>query len=204
MGVSRETIVIREAEPTMEEGLVFARYLDTAAEGFMRFLLGRRAPEILAQAYTKPDNEYSYRNVVFAEDNGKIVGMAASYAATERAGFSKEPLRQAEGFPALRAGLLHILCWPLIRILTTLPDDGFYLLAIAVDDAARGKGVGSTLMDHVEAKARASGSNRLYLDVAAKNEGARRLYERRGMSVDSRWPKLRLLPPFLLRMAKEL
>ncbi len=202
--MSGESITLRDAEPTIEEGLVFARYLDTAAEGFMHFLLGRRAPQILAQAYTMPNNEYSFRNVVFAEDDGNIVGMTASFTAAERAGFSNEPLRQAEGFPAVRTGLLHILCWPLIRVLTTIPDDSFYLLAIAVDDEARGKGVGSALMDHVEEQARRGGSNRLHLDVASKNEGARRLYERRGMVVESRWPKLRLLPPFLLRMAKDL
>jgi len=41
--------------------------------------------------------------------------------------------------------------------------------------------------------------------VFAKNEKARRFYERRGMSVESRWPKRLAIPGLkLLRMTKEL
>ena len=202
--MSRETIILRGGEPTIEEGLVFARYLDEAAEGFMRFMLGRRAPRILAEAYTRPDNDYSFQNVVFAEDDGSIVGMASGFTAAERGRFSDQPLKRAAGFPAVRMRVVRIVCAPLFRILTSIPDGDFYLLAMAVDKQMRGRGVGSTLMDHVEERARRNGSRRLCLDVAVKNAGARRLYEHRGMSVEARWPKLRLLPPLFVRMAKEL
>jgi len=201
--MNRGPIILRNAEPNLEEGIVYARYLDTAAEGFMRFLLGRRAPQVLAQAYTRPANDYSFENVVFAGDGGRIVGMAASFAAEDHRRFSNRPLTEATGFPIVRMSALGIVFAPLLRILNTVPDGGFYLLALAVDDAARGRGIGSSLIDHVEERARRRGSSRLYLDVAAKNDGARRLYERRGMTVESRWPK-RLLPPLLLRMAKDL
>jgi ribosomal protein S18 acetylase RimI-like enzyme len=198
------SIILRAAEPTLEEGLVFAHYLDEAAEGFMRFMLGGRAPQILAEAYTRPNNDYSFQNVVFAEDGGRIVGMASGFTAVEHRRFSDRPLKRAAGFPALRIRAVRILCAPLLRILTSIPDDGFYLLAVAVDDEARGRGVGSCLMDFVEERARHNGSGRLCLDVAVKNEGARRLYERRGMSAEARWPKLRLMPPLFVRMTKEL
>ena len=202
--MSRSSIVLRAAEPTLEEGLVFARYLDQAAEGFMRFLLGRRSSEILAEAYTRPDNDYSFQNVTFAETGGSIVGMACGFTAAERGRFSDRPLRRAVGFPAVRLRALRILLAPMFRILKSIPDGGFYLLALAVEDATRGRGIGSSLMDLVEERARRSGSSRLCLDVAVKNEGARRLYERRGMVDESRWPRLRLLPPLLVRMTKEL
>jgi ribosomal protein S18 acetylase RimI-like enzyme len=202
--MSRESIVLRGAGPTIEEGLIFARYLDEAAEGFMRFMLGRRAPRILAEAYTRPDNDYSFQNVVFAEKGGSIVGMASGFTATERSRFSDRPLKRAAGFPAVRMRVVRFLCAPLFRILTSIPDGSFYLLAMAVDDEMRGRGIGSALMDHVEERARRSGSSRLCLDVAVKNAGARRLYDRRGMSAETRWPKLRLLPPLLVRMTKEL
>ena len=202
--MSRDPIVLRAAEPTLDEGLVFARYLDQAAEGFMRFLLGHRSPGILAEAYTRPDNDYSFQNVTFAECGGAIVGMACGFTAAEHGRFSDRPLRRAAGFPAVRLRALRILLAPMFRILTSIPDGGFYLLALAVDDAMRGRGVGSSLMDFVEERARRSGSSRLCLDVAVKNEGARRLYERRGMTTEARWPRLRLLPPLLVRMTKEL
>ncbi len=84
---------------------------------------------------------------------------------------------------------VKMLCAPLFRILETIADGDFYLLAIAIDKELRGEGVGSALMDSTEERARASSSTRLSLDVSAKNEGARRLYERRGMTVESQWPK---------------
>jgi len=41
------SIIVRAAKPTLDEGLAFARYLDEAAEGFFRFMLGRRARHII-------------------------------------------------------------------------------------------------------------------------------------------------------------
>jgi ribosomal protein S18 acetylase RimI-like enzyme len=89
-------------------------------------------------------------------------------------------------------------------MLTTLAAGDFYILAMAVDPEARGASVGSTLMGFMEERASAGGATRLSLDVAAKNAGARRLYERRGMSVESRWPRLRVVPPLFVRMTKRL
>ena len=204
MRIAQRSIVLRAAEPTVEEGLAFARYLDEAAEGFMRFMLGQMAPRIIAEAYTRPDNDYSFQNVVLAQRGPSVVGMAAGFTAAQHRRFSDRPLKRAAGFPALRMRAVRILCAPMLRILTTIPEGDFYLLAMAVDDEMRGRGVGSALMYHVEERARRSGSSRLSLDVSVKNEGARRLYERRGMTVEARWPKLRLVPPLFVRMSKAL
>ena len=73
-------------------------------------------------------------------------------------------------------------------------DGYFYIHAIAVDKEVRGDGVGSVLMDSFEERARATGSTRLSLDVFAKNEGARRFYKRRGMTVESQWPQRLAIP----------
>ena len=93
-------------------------------------------------------------------------------------------------------------CAPFRRFLDTLADGDFYVQAIAIDEELRGEGIGSTLIDSIEDRARATGSARLSLDVAAKNKSARRLYERRGMTVESGWPRLLFLPQLLVRMAK--
>ena len=198
------SITLRPAQPTIEEGLVFARYLDVAAEGFMAFMLGRRSPQIIAEAYTWPDNEYSFQNAVFAEHGRSLVGMAAGFSTEEHRRFSDRPLKRAVGFPALRLRAVRILCAPLLRILTTIPDGSFYLLAMAVDEEMRGQGVGSRLLDSVEERAHRCGSGRLCLDVSVKNESARRLYEHHGFSVAARWPKPRLVPPLFVRMTRAL
>ena len=200
----RDSITLRPAQPTFEEGLVFARYLDVAAEGFIRTMLGRRAPQIVASAYREPANSYSYSNVTFAELDGRIVGMASAYTGTALRSFSEEPVKRAAGFPALRMRTMTLLFAPILRILKTVAEEDFYLLALAVDSEQRGKGIGSALMDSVEEQAFASGSARLSLDVSAKNHGAIRLYERRGMSVGSPYPRIPFVPPLFVRMSKPL
>ncbi len=199
--MDQHSIVLRAAKPTFDEGLVCARYLDEAAEGFNRFWLGRRAEHIIAKAYIQPNNSYSFQNVTFAEHDKQIVGMALGFTAEQHRHFSDQPLNEAAGHHALRMTAVRMLLAPLFRILETIADGDFYLLAIATDKELRGEGVGSVLMDSTEERARASSSTRLSLDVSAKNEDARRLYERLGMTVESQWPK-RL--PILYRMTKAL
>ena len=200
--MDQQSIILRSAKPIFDEGLMYARYLDEAAEGFFRFMLGRRVADIIATAYTQPDHDFSYQNVTFAEHDEVIVGMVSGYTAEQHRRFSEQPLKQAAGNRALRMRVVRILLAPLWRILNTLADGDFYLQAIAVDKELRGDGVGSTLIDSIEDRARASASIRLSLDVSAKNEGARRLYERRGMTVESGWPKLFFIPRLFVRMAK--
>ena len=53
-------------------------------------------------------------------------------------------------------------------------------LGIAVDEAWRGHGVGTPLLQAAEEWARAHGAERMSLDVDAENAGALRLYERMG------------------------
>lgn len=43
-----QPFVLQPANPAYEEGITFARFLDTAAEGFFRILFGRRTAEIFA------------------------------------------------------------------------------------------------------------------------------------------------------------
>ena len=201
----QQPIVLRPGNPTFEEGLVCARLFDTAAEGFFGILLGRRAPQIFAQAYTQPNNEYSFENVLFAENEDRIVGMALGFTAEQRRGFPKNPLKESAGYPRLRAGVLGFLARPMFRILETIADGDFYLLFLAVDEDQRGQGVGPALIEAMEERARATGSKRFSADVAAKNQGAQRLYARCGFTVYSKWPKRLNIGRFgLLRMAKQL
>jgi ribosomal protein S18 acetylase RimI-like enzyme len=203
--MDQQSIALRAAKPTLDEGLVFARYLDEAAEGFFRFMLGRRARYIIASAFTQPDHDLSYQNVTFAERDQDIVGMVSGYTAEQHRRSSRQPLKQAAGKRNLRMRIVLILFAPLMRIIDSIEDDDFYLQGIAVDRNIRGKGIGSVLIKSLEERARASGASRLSLDVSAKNERARRFYERYGMAVTSQWPKRLPLPLFrLYRMTKKL
>ena len=107
------------------------------------------------------------------------------------------PLLDAAGrLIGLRIAAVSLIARPMLRFLEHVPDGDFYLQAVAVDDDQRGNGIGSLLIDHIEAQARAEGCARLVLDVAAGNPNARRLYERIGMTVEAESPH----PPFMTDM----
>lgn len=196
---------LRDAEPTLEEGRAFARYLDQAAEGFFRLFLGPRSVDILAQAFLQPAHDLSYENVTFATRDERIVGMVSCYTAEQHRRSSAAPLLAAAGRFNLRVLSLSVLLAPVFRVLDNMEPGDLYIQAIAIDPAYRGEGMGSQLLSWVEDHARAGGSERLALDVSAKNQGAKRLYERYGFSVRSRWPKRFAIPGLrLLRMKKEL
>ena len=203
--MGRHSINLRAATPTLDEGLAFARYVDVAAEGFFRFMLGARAECILAEAFAQPDHDLSYQYVTFAERDNIIVGMFLGYTAEQHRRSSREPLKQVAGRRNIRMRIVTMLFAPLMRITDTISDGDFYLQFIAVDEALRGDGVGSILMESFEERARASGSTRVSLDVSAKNEEALRFYERRGITVESQWPKRLPLPGLrFYRMSKTL
>jgi GNAT superfamily N-acetyltransferase len=98
------------------------------------------------------------------------------------------------------------LCAPLLRILDTIADGDFYLQAIAVDKGHRKQGLGSSLIDSIEDRGRCRRRQPGYPWMwPPATEGARRLYERRGMTVESEWPKRLTIPGLrFLRMTKTL
>jgi len=203
--MDQDSITLRAAKPTMDEGLAFARYLNEAAEGFFHIMLGRRAEHIIAEAFLQPNHDLSHQNVTFAERGGELVGMVSGYTAEQHRFSSRQPLKQAAGRWNFRLRIILVLFAPLMRIIDSMADNDFYLQAIATDNEHRGEGLGSILMDSFEERARASGATRVALDVSAKNEGARRFYERRGFTVESQWPKRLRIPAFkFYRMTKAL
>jgi ribosomal protein S18 acetylase RimI-like enzyme len=200
--MDRPETVLRAARPTHEEGLAYGRYLDELAPGF-RHTLGRGAIEVLASAYIEPGHDLSFEHVTFAERGEEIVGVIAGYTAEEHRYSSDEAVRRAAGGGVLQRMRAALLCsW--LRFFGTRSDDEYYVWALAVSEDLRGQGIGSILMDFTEDRARALGCAKLTLDADARNEGARRFYEHRGMTVESEWPRVPLVPRAIVRMAKPL
>ena len=200
----QDSIQLRPAQPNYNEGIVFARYMDQAADGLFRFMLGQHAATIIASAFHEPEHSLSYEYVTFAELGGELVGMSSAYTGSQLRRFSDKPLERAAGRNAFRLKCMGLLLRPLFRILNNVADDDLYLQGIAVEPNLRSKGVGSTLLADIEQRGKRSGSSRLCLDVADKNKGAQALYARRGMIQSSQWPNIGFLPPLLVRMTKVL
>jgi ribosomal protein S18 acetylase RimI-like enzyme len=196
---------LRSAKPTFEEGIIFARYLDEAAEGFFRFMLGKQAAQIIATAYIQPSHDLSFQNVTFAERNNVVVGMVSGYTSEQHRHSTRKPLKQAAGKSKIRMRIVLVLFAPLMRIIDSIADGDFYVQAIAVAKEQRGGGIGSILADYIEGQAKARGATRLSLDVSSSNVGACRFYRNRGMAVTSQWPKHIHIPKLkFYRMAKTL
>ena len=202
--MGQAAVLIRPATPKYGEGLLFARYMDQAAEGFFGFMLGRNAERIIATAFSEPEHSLSFEHVVFAERDGVVAGMSSAFTGEQHRSFSEEPLKRAAGRSAFRMRCVRTLMGPLWRILNTVAEGDFDLQGMAVEPDLRGAGIGSLLMADAEERARGVGSARLCLDVAAKNEGARKLYARRGMVESSHWPASKLMPTVFVRMTKDL
>ncbi|MRS12841.1 MAG: GNAT family N-acetyltransferase [Actinobacteria bacterium] len=192
--------VLRVAEPSFDDGMVYARYLDELSPGF-RMALGNGRLEVVAAAFTQPGHDLSYEHVVFAVHRGDIIGMVSGYTFDQHRSSSGEVLKLAAGDRILgRMGAAVTAAF--LRRFGPEADEEYYVWALAVSRESRRQGIGNTLMDSAEDRARANGSSLLTLDVEAKNEGAIRFYENRGMAVVSQWPRLPLVPAGTFRMAK--
>lgn len=179
------SIELIRAQPTHEHGLAFAGYLETAAEGAFRLMLGSGFAEVLATAYLQPEHDLSYESVTFATDAGSIVGMLNAFSSEQHARSSTKPLVDAAGWRSLRMAALVAAGYPKFRFLDRIPDGDYYVQALAVSESERGKGIGSRLLAHAEELAVSSGQARLSLHVDVRNSGAERLYGRHGLSIEA-------------------
>jgi len=71
------------------------------------------------------------------------------------------------------------------ELFPAVADDQLYISRVAIDPAARGKGLGRKLVAHALETFRANGFQRFRLDVSADNLAAIRAYEAAGMRVVS-------------------
>lgn len=129
-----------------------------------------------------PNSPMGWKRTVVAEASGRVVGIV-----------------QAGDFPdfgvTLRLVYLAIRVFgpaKLVRLLPRLrargrvqpkrPRGAYHIAEIDVDPSFRNQGIGSALLDHVEAQAGAGGYARMSLTTTTINP-ARRLYERHGFRV---------------------
>ena len=197
-------LAIRPAKPTDDEGKKFAIYMNSASEGGFKKMFGKRFEEIVSTAYLESNHDLSHETAIFAEVEENIVGMASGYTAKQYQGFSKDVVNQFAGRSMLRISFIYALIAPMMRFLHTYDDGAFYVEFLAVDEAHRGQGIGSKLLQALEDRARARDATQLAIDVARRNKGAQRLYKRIGFTTIRQWPKTRLVRPNILRMTKPL
>ena len=119
------------------------------------------------------DTPFNWRSATVAEHDGEVAGMLLGY----RKGDSRETV-PAEVWAPMRP----------IEELEAEANGLWFISMLGVHKPWRGTGVGSALLDGADRQAAETGARGQGLIVGDANSGARRLYEKRGFSVQSSRP----------------
>ncbi len=165
--------------------------LDVAAGGLFTSMLGSHCARTLSEVVAVPATAFSYEHVTIAELDGHPTGFCQGWPYGTPGG-SKEMARAA-GPRVVRMAAIGVLGWPLFAALRRHGPGEWYLQAVAVQEQARGSGVGQALLGDALSRARSSGSSWLTLDVDVANTRARSLYERLGLATVSTSPSAPLI-----------
>lgn len=124
------------------------------------------------------DTEFGWKSVTMAETTGgEIAGMLLGYRKPD----AFEPV------PPEVTGFMRP-----IEELEAEANGAWFISMLGVHVSWRGRGVGSQLLDVAEVKRAETRAKGLALIVEDENEGARRLYERRGYSIRTARPMGRI------------
>jgi ribosomal protein S18 acetylase RimI-like enzyme len=147
-------------------------------------LVGNRrvARRLAAAVFTAAGSGFGFDRTLVAEADRSVAGQIIRFSGADwnkktqtRTGLV---LMRAAGWRfarrVIREGVRHAQVSP------PIPTDSLYVISFAVVPEHRGKGIGSALLRRVVEDALAEGRRSVSLDVASRNEGAIRLYEREG------------------------
>lgn len=133
-------------------------------------LPGQSLAEVGAARYARTGTAFSFENCLLAAVGGATVGMAHAFPMTPRAPGEVEDD-------------------PVLAPYAELEEPGsLYLSGLAVDERFRGRGIGSALMDRVEALALETGCSGVSLICFEANRRAMRFYRERGYREIARRP----------------
>lgn len=171
---------------TPEDAEVLARLVNMAGEGLPLHLWGKMAGpgqtawEVGRARAGRTEGAFSYLNAVTLREgdraDGPVIACLIGYA------IAAEPEPIGDDLPAMFVPLQE---------LENLAPDTWYVNVLAVLPEHRNRGLGSRLLDLAEAQAAAGGRRGLSIIVEDANEGARRLYARRGYREVARRPMVK-------------
>lgn len=149
-----------------------AELVNFAGEGLPLYLWdrlkqpGQTAWDVGLERARREKSGFSYRNAVVAEIDGKCAACLIGYPQPEH----PEPIDYA-AMPPIFVPLQE---------LENLAPNSWYVNVLAAYPDFRGQGLGTKLLAIADELADATGKSGLSLIMSDANEGARRLYERRG------------------------
>lgn len=130
------------------------------------------------------NNSLGFENiwVVTNFDDEDVLGVMVT-PSEEESSYMQEIKTFLNLFSTLDAMRFSILGFIDAMLLADIGPQDFYLACVAVDEKARGQGIGTFILESALEMAQESGKEKAVLDVDFNNEGARRLYERFGFRI---------------------
>ena len=129
--------------------------------------------EIGTRRYARDEDAFSYKNCTVAELGGEVIGMLRAFPMED------QPEQKEANEP------IDPVLEPYARL--EVPSS-YYISAMTVFPAHRGKGLGAQMLKIAKDKARGSGCQEVSLLVFEQNKGAIKLYEHNGFRVIDRAP----------------
>jgi ribosomal protein S18 acetylase RimI-like enzyme len=163
-----------------EDSRLVAELMNIAGHGLPAYMWslsvedGQAPIDVGTARAARDDGNFSYRNAVVAEEDGKVVALLLAYRLPE----AGEHVDLEEVPEVLR---------PLVELELLAPGT-FYVNGLATLPGYEGRGLGSRLLDAANALAAEAGCDELSIQVFEQNEGAVRLYERFGYRTVARRP----------------
>lgn len=154
-----------------------AELCDIASDGMVDFLFEEVMPgitpiQILKTSFQDEESNRSYKNVIVAECNGRVVAMLFAYSSYYHC--IDDDMR--EHFPAERLEVME-------PFFNSRVDDTLYIDTICVDKDFRNRGIGKQLIELAKQM-----SDKLSLIAFADNDAAIRFYHREGFEIVRRIP----------------
>jgi ribosomal protein S18 acetylase RimI-like enzyme len=169
--------------PARREDAEASASLITMTPGGLPDLVGdpRVALRLARSAFTVAGSGFGYDRTLVAEVDGSIVGQIIRFSGAEwdrraqsRTGMALMRAARLRFWRVVREGLRHA------RVTHPIAWDSLYVISLAVAPDHRSQGVGSALLRRVVEEALQAGLRSVSLDVALRNEGAIRFYQREG------------------------
>ena len=142
----------------------------------------RVARRMAGAAFRASGSGFGFDRTLVAEIDGSVVGQIIRFSGADwnrkTQTYTGVVVVRAAGWRfgrrLIREGIRHAQVSP------SVPSDSLYVISLAVAPERRGQGIGSALLRRVVEEALAARLRSVSLDVAARNDGAIRFYQREG------------------------
>src|SRR5215208_3180852 len=164
---------------TRKDARALAELTDYAGHGIPGYLWSRSADEgrppieVDIERILREEANFSYRNAVVGEVDGRVAAALLAYRLPEHSDVNLDELPD--------------LLRPLEELELKVPGT-FYINILAAYPEYRGLGLGTSLLEAAHMLASEAGCNELSLEVFEQKVGALRLYERHGYRKIARLP----------------